>query len=160
MADLGCGCGMLSIGSIMLGAEFVVGLEIDPDAIEICQENISDFEIDNIDIIQTDVSKDVPPQMAKKFDTVILNPPFGTKHNKGLDMTFVKYGLCLAKNTVYSLHKTSTRAHVLKKAKEDWGVDAKVIAELKYDLPASYKHHKKTSVDIEVDFVRFSVPNK
>ena len=83
MADLGCGCGMLSIGSIMLGAEFVVGLEIDSDAIEICQENISDFEIDNIDIIQTDVSLDVPPQMAKKFDTVILNPPFGKNHLLG-----------------------------------------------------------------------------
>ena len=49
---------------------------------------------------------------------------------------------------------------MLKKAREDWGVDAKVIAELKYDLPASYKHHKKTSVNIEVDFVRFSVPKK
>jgi predicted RNA methylase len=30
-----------------------------------------------------------------------------------------------------------------------------VVAELRYDLPASYRHHKKTSVDIEVDFIRF-----
>ena len=30
-----------------------------------------------------------------------------------------------------------------------------VVAELRYDLPATYRHHKKTSVDIEVDFIRF-----
>ena len=94
--------------------------------------------------------------MNKKFDTVVMNPPFGTKHNKGIDMAFVKQGLALAQNAVYSLHKTSTRAHILKKASEDWGVNAKVVAELRYDLPASYKHHKKASVDIEVDFIRFS----
>ena len=156
IADLGCGCGMLSIGSIMLGAEFVIGIELDLDAIETCKENVSEFEIENIDIVQDDVTTDVSPQMVKKFDTVVMNPPFGTKHNKGIDMTFVKQGLSLAKTAVYSLHKTSTREHVLKKAKEDWGVEAKVIAELRYDLPASYKHHKKVTKDIEVDFVRFS----
>ncbi len=84
-----------------------------------------------------------------------MNPPFGTKHNKGLDILFVQRALELSRSSVYSLHKTSTREHVLSKAK-DWGVNAKVVAELRYDLPASYKHHKKAVVDIEVDFVRFS----
>lgn len=37
----------------------------------------------------------------------------------------------------------------------DWGVQADVIAELRYDIPATYKHHKKKSMDIEVDFYRF-----
>ena len=32
-----------------------------------------------------------------------------------------------------------------------------VVAELRYDLPATYKHHKKASVDIEVDFIRFAI---
>ena len=93
------------------------------------------------------------------FDTVIMNPPFGTKHNKGLDTLFVKRGLDMAKTAVYSLHKTATRDHILKKAK-DWGVQCDVIAELRYDLPASYKHHRKASVDIEVDFIRFSFVKK
>ena len=30
-----------------------------------------------------------------------------------------------------------------------------VVAELKYDLPSTYKHHKKQSLDIHVDFIRF-----
>ncbi len=34
VADLGCGCGVLSIGAVMLGAGAVVGFDIDPDALE------------------------------------------------------------------------------------------------------------------------------
>ena len=43
------------------------------------------------------------------FDTVIMNPPFGTKHNVGIDMKFLQVGLDLSQDVVYSLHKTSTR---------------------------------------------------
>uniref|UniRef100_A0A2K6S9R1 Methyltransferase like 5 n=1 Tax=Saimiri boliviensis boliviensis TaxID=39432 RepID=A0A2K6S9R1_SAIBB len=114
VADLGCGCGVLSIGSAMLGA-----------------------------------------RMSKSFDTVIMNPPFGTKNNKGTDMTFLKTALEMARTAVYSLHKSSTREHIQKKAAE-WKIKIDIIAELRYDLPASYKFHKKKSVDIEVDLIRFS----
>lgn len=161
IADLGCGCGVLSIGSVMLNAQLTIGIDLDTEALETFQENMHSFEMqDNIDMVQADVTNENGPleQMYKKFDTVVMNPPFGTKHNKGIDMVFVKQGLRLARNAVYSLHKTSTREHILKKAKEDWNVDVKVIAELRYDLPATYKHHKKSSVDIEVDFIRFSFP--
>ena len=36
----------------------------------------------------------------------------------------------LANTAVYSLHKTSTRNHVIKKA-DEWGAHAEVIAELR-----------------------------
>ena len=155
IADLGCGCGVLSIGAVMLGAGLTVGFDIDDDALGICKENMEAFEIENYELIQTDLTKIDVDRFGKQFDTVVMNPPFGTKHNKGIDMEFVKTGLSLAKTAVYSLHKTSTRHHILKKAKE-WGVQMKVVAQLRYDLPASYKHHKKASVDIDVDFIRFS----
>ena len=82
----------------------------------------SDFEMDNLDLINMDV-KNIGEGWENKFDTVIMNPPFGTKHNKGLDMLFLQTGISLASRAVYSLHKTSTREHVLKKAK-DWKVSA------------------------------------
>uniref|UniRef100_A0A8C4VFR4 Methyltransferase-like protein 5 n=1 Tax=Falco tinnunculus TaxID=100819 RepID=A0A8C4VFR4_FALTI len=109
IADLGCGCGMLSIGSAMLGAGLCVGFDIDADALQIFNSNIEDFELTNVNMVQCDVCS-FSDAMSETFDTVIMNPPFGTKHNK----------------------------------------------ELRYDLPASYKFHKKKSVDIEVDFIRFS----
>ena len=40
VADLGCGCGVLSIGSVMLNAGAVTSIDIDPDALDIFQENL------------------------------------------------------------------------------------------------------------------------
>jgi predicted RNA methylase len=154
IADLGCGCGTLSVGAAMLGAGFCVGFEIDTDALSIFDSNVSEFELSNIDAIQCDIAKVMPTHWRKQFDTVIMNPPFGTKHNRGIDMKFLQAALDLATTSVYSLHKTSTREHIFTKA-ADWGVRAQVLAELRFDLPASYKFHKKQSVDIEVDFIRF-----
>ncbi|MBN3291379.1 METL5 protein, partial [Polypterus senegalus] len=154
VADLGCGCGVLSVGAAVLGAGLCVGFDIDEDALEICSRNIEEFDLKNIDTVQCDVCALVPERFSNKFDTVIMNPPFGTKHNKGMDMQFLKMALSMSQTAVYSLHKSSTREHIQKKA-DDWNVKMEVIAELKYDLPASYKFHKKTSVDIEVDFIRF-----
>ena len=41
------------------------------------------------------------------FDTIIMNPPFGTR-NTGIDAEFVTIAMKNARS-VYSLHKTSTR---------------------------------------------------
>ncbi|KAK6485085.1 rRNA N6-adenosine-methyltransferase METTL5-like [Huso huso] len=154
VADLGCGCGVLSVGAAVLGAGLCVGFDIDKDALEIFSCNAEQFELPNIDMIQFDVCLLQSDGFSKRFDTVIMNPPFGTKRNKGMDMQFLRTALNMATGAVYSLHKTSTREHIQKKA-DDWKVKMEVIAELRYDLPASYKFHKKKSVDIEVDFIRF-----
>lgn len=155
VADLGCGCGVLSIGAVMMGASYVLGVDIDEDALNTCQRNVEEFEIDNIDLIQYDVTNVGAEVSRVKVDTVVMNPPFGTKHNQGIDMAFLKTALAMAEDSVYSLHKTATREHILKKA-ADWGVDCEVVAELRFDLTNSYKHHKKQTVDIQVDFIRFS----
>jgi len=159
--DLGCGCSVLGIGSVLLGASFVLGVDIDEEALQISTSNISQFELSEINLLQADVK--LLPQIlegTKKFDTVIMNPPFGTKHNKGLDSLFLEIGLqCLSdKGVLYSLHKSSTRDYFHRKA-PGWKVDARVLAELRYDLPATYKFHNKSSVDIEVDFWRFEKKN-
>lgn len=156
VADLGSGCGALSIGAAAMEAAFVLGFEIDDDALEIFNQNINDYELTNIDAVQCDVTTSVPPRFEKQFDTVIMNPPFGTKRNAGMDMLFLKQAFKLSRNVVYSLHKTSTRAHVLKTA-SSCNVTGEVLAELRYDLPSTYKFHKKASVDIQVDFFRFLV---
>ncbi|XP_053483240.1 rRNA N6-adenosine-methyltransferase METTL5 [Ictalurus furcatus] len=154
VADLGCGCGVLSIGAAVLDAGLCVGFDIDSDALDIFKRNVEEFELPNIDMVQCDICS-IGSLYTKKFDTVIMNPPFGTKHNQGIDMQFLKTALFMSKGAVYSLHKTSTRDHIQKKASE-WKVKMEVIAELRYDLPASYKFHKKKSVDIQVDFIRFT----
>ncbi len=35
---------MLSIGAALLGARHVVGVDVDPDALEVAQDNVEEFE--------------------------------------------------------------------------------------------------------------------
>ncbi|XP_024878298.1 methyltransferase-like protein 5 [Temnothorax curvispinosus] len=155
IADLGSGCGTLSLGAKMLGAEYVVGFEIDSNAVDIQYRNCSDIEL-FVEIVQCDVLQYLPGRFEKYFDTVIMNPPFGTKNNPGIDIKFLETAIKLSSNAVYSLHKSSTRDYVLSKATQ-LGARGTVIAELRYDLPRAYKFHKKASVDIQVDFIRFEL---
>ena len=75
-------------------------------------------------------------------------------------MNKVKYNEQKLNNSVDTRgNALQTRKHILKKFNNQ-EIEAKVIAELRYDLPASYKHHKKKTLDIEVDFVRFSNKNR
>ena len=103
----------------------------------------------------------LPSSSGGCFDCVLMNPPFGTqKNSNGLDVAFLRAGiaLCASGGAVYSLHKTSTRKFIEKHATAEWGAeDAKVVAELKFAIPKMYKHHKKASLDVEVDFWRLGV---
>ncbi|ETN63759.1 methyltransferase [Anopheles darlingi] len=152
--DLGCGTGMLSIGAAMLGAALVVGTEIEPDAVKIFQENCNGFDLHNVDCVQADVLQLRDMYGGNRFDTVLMNPPFGTKQNAGIDMDFLRTGLELAHDAVYSMHKSSTREHITRKAAA-WGIKGTVVAELRYNLSSSYKFHRRSSVDVAVDFWRF-----
>ncbi|RCH99824.1 Methyltransferase-like protein 5, partial [Rhizopus stolonifer] len=129
VGDFGCGCGILSIAANILGAGYSIGFDIDSDAIQISQENCEAFEVE-MDFINTDLSEAKLDEFRGKLDTIIMNPPFGTKSNKGIDMVLLKKAVEVAGTAVYSLHKTSTRDHIEKKAKE-WGVTFEVVAELK-----------------------------
>lgn len=176
IADLGCGVGVLGIGAALLGASYVLGVDIDQDALELCQENIETLDLENIDLLQLDVTnltsehssstvesessnsgKDcssISGKFHKCFDTVIMNPPFGTKNNEGIDMKFVQIALDMANNSVYSFHKTSTRTFIQRKAKK-WNIGMETLGEVRFLIPQMYKCHKTKSVDIQVDFIRF-----
>ncbi|KAL4517990.1 hypothetical protein Ndes2526A_g02356 [Nannochloris sp. 'desiccata'] len=161
VADLGCGTAMLSIGAAILGACHVMGVDLDSDALEIAKENIDEFEDPPlpIDLIQSSVQA-LSLQPGLYADTVIMNPPFGTRI-KGADMEFLRVAFKISRHSVYSLHKSSTREHIGKIAIRDLKAkSAEVLAQLRYDLPATYKFHKQKSRDIEVDLWRFEVPDR
>lgn len=159
VADLGSGTGILSIGSAIMEASHVVGFEIDSDAISTAKFNLDEMEVTSVDFVQTDVlNLESEEKWHKMFDTVVMNPPFGTKKNSGMDMAFLKIAINLSNHSVYSLHKTSTRNFIQKKAKE-LNCKGEVIAELRYNIDSSYRFHKKSSKDIEVDFWRFTLIN-
>jgi hypothetical protein len=96
------------------------------------------------------------PIQDGSVDTVLTNPPFGTKPDKaGMDVQFLLLGCRLARRAVYSFHKSSTRDYIVRTASAMANVaSVAVIAEMKFDLPQTYKFHQKASVDIAVDLIR------
>lgn len=63
VADLGSGCGVLSLGAKMLAASYVVGFEIDSDAIEIFSRNSEEMEL-SVEAVQCDVLQFLPGTLA------------------------------------------------------------------------------------------------
>lgn len=160
VVDLGCGTGMLSIGAALLGAQHVIGIDIDADALRIAKENIEEFEDSlPIDLVQCSIER-LLQQPRISADTIIMNPPFGTRR-KGADAEFLRAAFRISQGSIYSLHKSSTRNYIRNVALSELNaVEAEVIAQLRYDLPASYSYHKLKSKDIEVDLWRFRVPGE
>lgn len=67
-----------------------------------------------IDFVLCDVNQ-LHQQQHIQPDTVVMNPPFGTKI-KGADMQFLRVACSLGPQQIYSLHKSSTRSHIHKVA--------------------------------------------
>jgi predicted RNA methylase len=90
--------------------------------VEVALQNVQEYEVD-VDIIIADIQS-LNLRQSKPFDTIIMNPPFGTKA-KGIDMVFLQQALKVLVSdmynfvslilleyssvSVYSLHKSSTR---------------------------------------------------
>ena len=143
--EFGVGSGILSIGSSVFGS-FNIGIDIDKEALEICAANASFMNV-NIDLIKANCTN-----ISLKGDIAIMNPPFGTKV-KGIDFLFLETAFASCP-IVYSMHKTSTRKFVCRKAKIE-GFEATVIAEILFDIPKIYKCHKQKNVTVKVDLLRF-----
>eukprot|EP00731_Ephydatia_muelleri_P001102 Em0001g1102a len=156
--DLGCGNGILSIGCALLRAKKVVGLDIDHAAVVTAQQNVDslrvEYELDTDISFQIQDVKDLTCESFRgaHFDSVIMNPPFGTKTQLNIDTIFVQKALLFAGN-VYSFHKKSTRSYWLRKQKE-WNVEIECLETVSFNIEKCYKFHKDRSRDIEVDFLR------
>ncbi len=96
--DLGCGTGRLALGAAFLGAESVVGVDIDAETLKVAVENSAKVGLqDVVDWVVGDIDA-----VTGKFDTVLQNPPFGVQ-KRTADRKFLEKALEVG-CTVYSLH--------------------------------------------------------
>jgi putative methylase len=94
--DLGCGTGRLGLGASFLGAQEVVGIDIDQLAVKTAQQNKLNSGL-NFRLINGDIST-----IVGEFDTVLQNPPFGVQTREA-DREFLAKALEVGK-AIYSLH--------------------------------------------------------
>ena len=154
VADLGCGCGILSIAALCMGAAEVHAFDIDPLSIEAAKRNLDLLKFNEEPKIIFH-EEDVTRISDFHVDTVIMNPPFGTR-NKGVDIQFLQIASNISNGGIYSFHKTSTRHHVLDIAAPKLGLKGEVMMEVDFDLKKLYKFHKQNVKAIQVDVYHFS----
>jgi putative methylase len=148
--DLGCGTGRLGIGALLLGASRAVGIDIDPKAIEVSKEN---SEAAGVSDLCHWLSGDIA-LIFGNFDTVLMNPPFGTKR-RHLDIKFLSTALMLA-NTVYSIHKRSTRRFIESFVRRRGGI-VSTILQMELEIPWMFNFHKKPRTLVKVDLYRILI---
>jgi putative methylase len=96
--DLGCGTGRLALGAAFLGAESVVGVDIDRSAVETAHMNSRNAHLSNaVQWVLGSIDA-----VAGSFDTVVQNPPFGVQTREA-DRSFLIKALEVGKS-IYSLH--------------------------------------------------------
>lgn len=149
IADLGSGTGILGLGALLLGAKEVFFIENDKNPVKTAKENLKFLEKEtSIKLAEKAIflNKDIN-NFNDKVDTVIQNPPFGTKQ-KHADKIFLEKAFSLAK-IIYSFHKLETEIFVNKISK-DYGFEITYL--WKFDLPikATYSFHKKRIHRIKV----------
>ena len=94
--DLGCGTGRLGLGAAFLGADEVVGIDVDPLAIHVARENREKSGL-AFELINGDINA-----VVGCFDTVLQNPPFGVQTREA-DRAFLVKALEVGSH-IYSLH--------------------------------------------------------
>ena len=151
IADLGCGTGILGISAALCGCKNVFLFDIDEDALNIAKNNVENLELEEkVHIIQVDVNQLRDwAKLNKYFDLVITNPPFGVRSENGADVEFLKTASYICNNTIFSLHKFST-VNFLKKFYNKNGINNIKSFKIDYNLPKTYKFHKKNEQNIEV----------
>jgi len=146
--DLGCGTGRLAIGASILGAKKVVGVDIDPIALEIAQVNAEKVGCINVEWIEQDIS-----QCSEKADVILQNPPFGVQ-NRGSDIKFLRKAIELG-DIIYSLHKSGEKnRRFLKKNIHELGGKIDCLIEMEITIPHQFKFHTKNFYKVRTDLWR------
>jgi len=146
VADLGCGNGVFSIAAKLMGASEVLGIDVDPGAVRIAQDNARVLGLD-IAFREAEVAS-----VDGRFDTVIQNPPFGAQ-KKHADRAFVKKSLELAPR-VYSLHNAGTETFVARMV-ESMGAKCAPVKRFKFEIPFAFEFHKKPKETFSMVLLRF-----
>lgn len=145
IVELGTGTGRLAIGAALMGARSVLGVDVDERTLILARENAA-----GLGAVLDWATQDIE-DVKGKFDTVLMNPPYGTRLRHH-DINFLLKAFQLAPVT-YSIHKSSTRDYLSGFVKKQ-GRIVDEIRSMRMAIPNLFSFHKKKWAGIEVDVYR------
>lgn len=145
--DLGCGTGIFSTGATLTGAEKVIGIDINEEAVKTARRYAKKNNLEIIFLVQ-DVK-----DLEIKCDTVIMNPPFGAqKSNLKADRKFIEKGFKIS-TVIYTIHLTKTVPFIEKMVS---ALNGKITYYKNYIFPIkhTFTFHEKKFVEYDVSLLR------
>ncbi len=143
--DAGCGAGVLAIAAALLGADEVVGVDVDPEAIEVARRNARRLGL-SVEWRVADVGS-----VTGTFDTVLMNPPFGSQR-KHADLSFLDKALDIGR-VIYSFHNAKTERFVARRLA---AAGARVTDRLEFAFPIRhmFRFHRREAESVPVVLFR------
>jgi putative methylase len=151
VCDLGSGTGVLAIGAALLGAEDVRGIEIDPDAVQVAEENAALVNTE-VEFIIGDVNDPALPGRIGSRDIVIMNPPFGAQKVHA-DRPFIDCALQTAPVT-YGIFNAGSRQFIQTYTRTRATINEVIGGKL--PIRRTFSFHTKDVQEIEVEILRLT----
>ena len=149
VCDLGCGTGVLAIGAALLGAETIVGIDIDERALAIARENAGLLDT-NITFLTADVRDGGCRERIGACDTVVMNPPFGAQKAHA-DRPFIDCALAVA-GVTYSIFNAGSIPFVEAYTAQKAEITEKIGGA--FPIKRTFAFHKRDIQEIEVEILR------
>ena len=149
VCDLGCGTGVLAIGAALLGAETIVGIDIDERALAIARENAGLLDT-NITFLAADVREAGCRERIGTCDTVVMNPPFGAQKAHA-DRPFIDCALAVA-GVTYSIFNAGSIPFVEAYTAQKAEITEKIGGA--FPIKRTFAFHKRDVQEIEVEILR------
>ena len=151
VCDLGCGTGILACGAALLGAFPVIGVEIDPVALGVAQENAAALGV-RVTFLPADIRD---PQVCRQVgpcDTVVMNPPFGAQ-KRHADRPFIDRALECG-SVVWGIFNQGSSAFVRSYTRGRGTVDEMVSCS--FPIRHTFAHHRRERAEIMVEILRIA----
>ena len=148
VVDLGCGNGVLAIAAKLSGAARVLGVDADPESVEVSRRNAERSEVE-VEWEVADVSS-----VHERFDTVLMNPPFGAQ-TRHADRPFIDAAMDLGK-VVYMFLNAPSEPFVERRI-ETTGSRITDRLEYRFPIPHLFSFHRQDVRTHEVLLYRVEV---
>jgi putative methylase len=156
VSDFGAGTGVLGLGCILMGARKVILIEQDQEALQQAQKNAEKVmnwvKKEGLGSPQIDFEHADIRSVSMKSETIIMNPPFGTKVAHA-DREFLLAAFERAP-VIYVFAKTTTRVFIEKISADHKFRVTHAWRYNQYPLKATYEFHQKPRKHIDITVFR------
>ena len=153
VVDLGTGTGMLAIGAALAGADRVLGIDVDADALAVARANAARVDAAGVDWIRGDATR--PPLSPSSLPdaTLLSNPPFGAQRgNRHADRDFLETAAEVA-TVSYTIHNEGSREFVESFAADAGGEVTHAFA-AEFPIERRFEFHTEGETTLQAEVFR------